>query len=80
MEGLELIAFNIISSVGTARSSYIEAIQKAGALDRQAIRDAVAATEYNGASGFTTFDENGDAMKTFVKIQVKDGAFQIADF
>ena len=29
MEGLELVAFNIISSVGTARSSYIEAIQKA---------------------------------------------------
>lgn len=29
MEGLELIAFNIISCVGTARSSYIEAIQKA---------------------------------------------------
>jgi cellobiose-specific phosphotransferase system component IIA len=29
VEGLELVAFNIISSVGTARSSYIEAIQKA---------------------------------------------------
>ncbi len=29
MEGLELIAFQIISAVGTARSSYIEAIQKA---------------------------------------------------
>ena len=29
MEGLELVAFNIISSVGTARSSYIEASQKA---------------------------------------------------
>ena len=29
MEGLELVALNIISSVGTARSSYIEAIQKA---------------------------------------------------
>ena len=28
MEGLELIAFQIISSVGTARSSYIEAIQE----------------------------------------------------
>ena len=49
-------------------------------LDRQAIRDAVAATEYQGASGYTTFDENGDAMKSFVKIQVKDGAFQIAEF
>lgn len=29
MEGLELIAFQIISSVGTARSCYIEAIQEA---------------------------------------------------
>ena len=29
MEGLELIAFQIISAVGTARSSYIEAIQAA---------------------------------------------------
>jgi len=33
MEGLELTAFQIISSVGTARSSYIEAIQKAKAGD-----------------------------------------------
>ena len=29
MEGLELIAFPLISGVGTARSSYIEAIQEA---------------------------------------------------
>ncbi len=29
MEGLELTAFQIISAVGTARSAYIEAIQKA---------------------------------------------------
>lgn len=29
MEGLELIAFQIISAVGTARSCYIEAIQEA---------------------------------------------------
>lgn len=29
MEGTELIAFQIISAVGTARSSYIEAIQEA---------------------------------------------------
>ncbi len=33
MEGLELTAFQIISAVGTARSSYIEAIQKAKARD-----------------------------------------------
>ncbi|MGT2784887.1 PTS lactose/cellobiose transporter subunit IIA [Streptococcus merionis] len=29
MDGLELVAFQIISSVGTARSCYIEAIQEA---------------------------------------------------
>lgn len=29
MEGLELIAFQVISAVGTARSFYIEAIQEA---------------------------------------------------
>lgn len=29
MEGMELICFNIISTVGTARSCYIEAIHKA---------------------------------------------------
>ncbi|SJZ38562.1 PTS lactose/cellobiose transporter subunit IIA [Anaerorhabdus furcosa] len=29
MEGLELLAFQIISTVGTARSLYIEAIQEA---------------------------------------------------
>ena len=28
MEGLEQVAFEIISTVGTARSCYIEAIQK----------------------------------------------------
>ena len=39
MEGLELTAFQIISSVGTARSCYIEAIQaakKAGLLQKEA--------------------------------------------
>ena len=58
----------------------LTAIEAAGVLDRQAIRDAVAATEYDGVSGFTTFDANGDAMKVFTKIQVKDGAFQLAEF
>lgn len=33
MEGLELTAFEIISAVGTARSCYIESIQKAKAGD-----------------------------------------------
>ncbi len=31
MEGTELVAFNIIASVGTARSTYIQAIDEAAA-------------------------------------------------
>ena len=31
-------------------------------------------------SGYTTFDEIGDAQKVFTKIMVKDGAFQVAEF
>ncbi len=36
MEGIELVAFQIIASVGSARSCYIEAIQEAKAGDFQA--------------------------------------------
>ena len=37
-------------------------------------------TEYDGMSGYTTFDEIGDAQKVFTKIMVKDGAFVVAEF
>ena len=41
MEGLELTAFEIISAVGTARSSYIEAIQKAKEGDFEAAKKLI---------------------------------------
>lgn len=41
MEGLELICFQIISNVGTARSSYIEAIQKAKAGDFEGAKECI---------------------------------------
>jgi len=49
MEGLELICFQIISSVGTARSIFIEAIREAKDGNIQAARDMI--TE--GAEIFT---------------------------
>jgi len=58
----------------------LEAIQKAGKLDREAIKNAIYEIEYNGMSGFTTFDEIGDAQKVFTKIVVKDGKFTLAEF
>ena len=45
MEGLELTAFQIISAVGTARSSYIEAIQMAKAGDFKGAEAALKAGE-----------------------------------
>lgn len=41
MDGIELICFEIISSVGGARSCYIEAIQKAKEKDFEGAREAI---------------------------------------
>jgi len=59
---------------------FLEAVERAGSLDRVAIKDAMYDTDYAGMSGQTTFDEIGDAQKIFSKIMVKDGAFTIAEF
>ena len=54
----------------------IDAIERAGSADSNAIRDALAETEgFVGATGTITLDENGDAVKSAVINQVKDGEF-----
>lgn len=57
----------------------LEALERAGKLDREAMKDAMYETEFNGMSGYTTFDEIGDAQKVFTKIVVKDGAWTVAE-
>jgi branched-chain amino acid transport system substrate-binding protein len=48
-----------------------DAIERAGNLDRQKIRDKIAATiNFEGASGMITFDENGDPMNKDAVIMV----------
>jgi len=58
----------------------LEAIERAGKLDRKAIKEAMYKTEYDGMSGYTTFNEIGDANKVFTKIMVKGGSFVLAEF
>ena len=58
----------------------LDAISRAGSLDREKIKDAMYETDFAGMSGQTTFDEIGDAQKVFTKIVVKDGQFVLADF
>lgn len=54
----------------------LDAIERAGSADPQAIRDALAETkDFEGATGLTTLDENGDAIKPAVIKEVKDGKF-----
>jgi branched-chain amino acid transport system substrate-binding protein len=53
-----------------------QAIQAAGKLDRQAVRDALAAiTSYEGVTGNMQFKGTGDPVKSAVVLQIKDGKF-----
>ena len=51
-----------------------DAIKRANSLDGPAIRNALAATSaYPGVTGTVTFNENRDAVKPIVMIEIKDG-------
>ncbi len=51
-----------------------DAIKRATSLDGPAIRDALAATkDFPGVTGTVTFNENRDAVKPIVMIEIKDG-------
>ena len=53
-----------------------EAIKRAGTTDSEKLRDAIAATkDFNGASGKFYLNENRDAVKALVFIQIKGGKF-----
>ncbi|SLM18888.1 hypothetical protein SPIRO4BDMA_50403 [uncultured spirochete] len=53
-----------------------DAIQRAGSLDKDKVREAIAVTkDYPGATGMITLNEDGDAVKSAVIKTVKDGKF-----
>jgi branched-chain amino acid transport system substrate-binding protein len=53
-----------------------QAIQAAGKIDRQAVRDALAAiTLYEGVTGNMQFKGTGDPIKSAVILQIKNGKF-----
>ncbi|MEJ2092099.1 MAG: ABC transporter substrate-binding protein [Syntrophobacterales bacterium] len=58
----------------------LAAITKAGSLDRQKVRDALAnITEFEGVTGKMKFKGTGDPIKSAVIIQIKDGKFTYFD-
>ena len=56
----------------------MEAIERAGELDSEKVRAELAATAgFEGVSGSITFDANGDAKKSYIKLTVEDGAYAV---
>ncbi len=52
----------------------VDAIRRAGSVEREKIRDAIANTKgYSGVTGNITFDETGDPIKSVVVMQIIDG-------
>lgn len=59
----------------------LEAIEKAGTADGPALRDTLASTkDFEGATGFVTLDENGDAVKPAVIKTIQGGQFVYKSF
>jgi branched-chain amino acid transport system substrate-binding protein len=56
---------------------FYQAIQAAGKIDRQAVRDALAVIpKFEGVTGTMQFNEgSGDPIKSAVILQIKDGKF-----
>ena len=57
----------------------LTALEAAGKLDREAMKNAIYDVKYEGMSGYTTFDSIGDAQKVFTKLTVKDGNWVLAE-
>ncbi|MCK9216316.1 MAG: ABC transporter substrate-binding protein [Firmicutes bacterium] len=58
----------------------LDAIERAGSIEHDAVRDEIAKTkDFEGSAGFVTLDENGDAVKDAVIKVVKDGKFTYMD-
>ncbi len=59
----------------------LETVQKAGTTDGPTLRDTLAKTkDFEGSTGYITFDENGDAIKPAVIKTVQGGKFVYKSF
>lgn len=56
---------------------FLTAIQKVGIDNIEAVRDEISNLEYEGVTGYTKFDENGDVEKAFTKVIVENGEFKL---
>ena len=58
----------------------LEAMKKAGSIDKDAIKATLPSVEYDGVTGHIAFDENGDAIRdsAFVKhLNTESGEYEL---
>jgi len=56
------------------------AIKQAGTTDKSAIRDALAkVSDFPGLTGNITFTDVGDAIKSYKKVVIRDGEFEVVE-
>lgn len=59
---------------------YLTAVENLGSeKDADALRDEIANLTYDGVTGMTKFDENGDVQKSFTKVTIKNGEFVLLE-
>lgn len=56
---------------------FLTAVKNVGYEDTAQIRDEIANLEYEGVTGYTKFDANGDVDKSFTKVIIRDGKFTL---
>jgi branched-chain amino acid transport system substrate-binding protein len=63
-----------------ATNVLLEAIEQAGVDDPEAVKDALAAIEFEGVAGDIRFDENGDPIKKAAISHIVDGQVEFVKF
>lgn len=56
---------------------FLTAAKNVGLEDPDKLRDEINTLAYDGVTGKTQFDKNGDVQKSFTKVVIKDGEFQL---
>jgi len=63
---------------GYVLKAALEKAGEKGAITRESVRAAMAATRYKGLTGTVTFDDKGDWVRPYLYITVKSGRFVLA--
>lgn len=74
-DGFAALAYDQMYVIADAAARAMEAND--GELTRETMIEALRATNYEGVTGTVTFDENGDWVRDYLTLQVKDGIYDL---